>query len=223
MSYSSHNRDIFSVRADVFDKEYWRADEESASRFLRPGRLLVGGVGSGRTLPALIQKGFAITAVDISPVMVEKTKNKFPELDVRVMDIQHTDFPDASFDSIFLPFHTICYVEDINATLRELHRILKPGGTLVFTMVNRLYARSIISGRVFEPKRARRRIMPGNAEMLWTIQATPWDVIRFRRIFKHVHISGRVRLQHLTNPNWKDRVLAALPFLDKSVYFFCTK
>ncbi|OGG72670.1 hypothetical protein A3A38_00335 [Candidatus Kaiserbacteria bacterium RIFCSPLOWO2_01_FULL_53_17] len=222
-AHASHNRDMFSVRANVFDKEYWRADEEEASKFLNPGKLLVGGVGAGRTLPSLVKKGFDITAVDISPVMVEKTKEKFPGLDVRMMDIQHTDFPDAAFDSIFLPFHTICYVEDIELTLRELHRILKPGGTLVFTMVNRFYIHTILSGRVFEPKRAQRHIMPGSNEMLWTVQATPWDVVRFRRIFKRVHLSGRVRLQHLSSPNWKDRILAMLPFLDKSVYFFCTK
>ena len=223
MTYLSHNRDTFSSGAAIFEKEYWRADEETASSFFRRGKLLIGGVGAGRTIPPLIEKGFDITAVDISPIMVERTRAKFPKIDVRVTDIQRTNFPNDFFDSIFLPFHTICYVDDIDAAVREMHRILKPGGILVFTMVNRFYIKTILSKAVFQPKRAQKRIMPSSPDMLWTIQATPWDVERFRRIFKNVRMEGRVRLQHLKNPNWKDRILAAFPFLDKSVYFFCEK
>src|SRR5215469_2780637 len=108
----------------MYEVEYWRPDEEEAVKYLQPGKLLIGGVGAGRTVGHLLKKGFDVTAVDISPEMVKACKERWPQVDVQAMDLQKTTFPTNAFDDVFLPFHTIAYVDDLDATLREMKRIL---------------------------------------------------------------------------------------------------
>lgn len=223
-TFSEQNRDMFSKHVDIFaHADYWRPDEENAVKFFKPGKLLIGGIGGGRTVAPLLKHGFQITGLDISPAMVEACKERYPELDVRVGDLQKTEFPDESFDSIFLPFHTICYVDDLEKTLLEMKRILKPGGTLVYTMVNHWYIRDILAGSAFAPRRHAQSFGDENSDEVSSLYATVLDVRALRKIFPYARVSGRVKFQMLNNPNWKDRVLALLPIFDKSLYFFAKK
>jgi SAM-dependent methyltransferase len=222
---STYNKKIFSKHADIFDVDYWRQDEENSIKFLLPGKLLVGGVGGGRTIPYLLKKGFDITAVDISPEMIDVCKKRFPTLNASVMDLQKTSFSDNQFDSIFLPFHTISYVNDIDKTLMEMHRILKPGGKLLFSIPNRWYVRALLGGSIWlKDGRRNIEITRGKKEsLLSTIVFSMNDSKRVKKIFSSVEVKARISLQNLSHPNWKDRVLQSLPFFDKSLYFYCTK
>jgi SAM-dependent methyltransferase len=217
------NVDIFSRNASLYDVDYWREDEEKAISFLIPGKLLVGGVGAGRTLQHLQGKGFEITAIDISPEMVKLCRKNFPTLDVRVMDLQRTSFADGIFDSIFLPFHTIAYVDDLDATLIELRRILKFGGKLVFSIPNRWNIKAILDGSAFKGKKRLTHIQRGSNDLLETHVLSTRDTRAVKNFFTQVHVSSRISMQDIANPNWKDRLLQSVPFLDKSLYFFCTK
>lgn len=222
--FSDINRKMFDKHVDFFaEAEYWRSDEENAISYLKPGKLLVGGIGGGRTVAPLHKHGFQITGLDISPEMVTACKKRYPDLDVRVGDLQKTEFADETFDSIFLPFHTICYVDDLEKTLFEMKRILKPGGTMVFTMVNRWFINSILNATAFKPKRHGENFGKASSDELSTIHASMSDVRLLRKIFGRAEVKGRVSLQRLKQPNWKDRILGAVPFVDKSLYFFVTK
>lgn len=222
--FSEINRKMFDKHVGFFaEAEYWRSDEENAVHHLNRGKLLVGGIGGGRTVAPLLKHGFTITGLDISPEMVAACKKRYPDLDVQVGDLQKTAFPDETFDSIFLPFHTICYVDDLEMTLLEMKRILKPGGTIVFTMVNRWFINSILNGTAFKPKRHGENFGKASSDELATIHASMLDVRNLRRVFGQANVRGRVSMQRLSHPNWKDRILAAVPFVDKSLYFFATK
>jgi len=222
MRPSEQNEPVFSKRAAIFESDYWRDDEEEAARFLKPGRLLIGGVGAGRTVGHLLNRGFDIQAVDISPEMVRRCKGRWPQIPVTVQDLQKTSFGEAQFDSIFLPFHTIAYVDDVDATLREMRRILRPDGVLVFSVPNHWYARSIVSGDVFRGKRRSTPVKRGEPGTLATSFLSFADIGRVRKIFPAATVRGRISLSgRMEAPNWKDRVLRMAPFLDKSLYFFC--
>jgi ubiquinone/menaquinone biosynthesis C-methylase UbiE len=99
-----------------------------------PGtRLLDVGTGRGAVASAAAARGCAVTAVDAAPRMVSLLSAAHPALDVRVMDIHRLDLPDDSYDLATGGF-VIHLVADPGRVLAELHRVLRPGGTVALTV-----------------------------------------------------------------------------------------
>lgn len=100
---------------------------------LEPGEsVLLVGAGTGLDLP-FMPGGVAITAVDITPAMVERLRRRAAKLgmavDARVMDGQALAFPDGSFDAVILHL-ILAVIPDPYACIREAERVLRPGGRL---------------------------------------------------------------------------------------------
>lgn len=100
-------------------------------------RILDVGTGTGVLIPHLLkaagQRG-SITAVDISPRMIETARAKqFPgNVEFLTADIQESGLPDASFDRV------ICnavfpHFDNKQRALSEIRRMLRPGGMLVIS------------------------------------------------------------------------------------------
>ncbi len=104
---------------------------------LGPGhRVLEVGCGPGFfTIPAaeLVGPAGRVDAIDINPVAVRHVKQKaeakhLTNVEVTLADASKTDFPDSSFDVVFL--FGVAHALDMKATLSEMHRVLKVGGSL---------------------------------------------------------------------------------------------
>ena len=96
-------------------------------------RVLEIGVGTGKNMP-FYQKGWQITALDLSPRMLEQAKRRAErehlEVDLLLGDAQALPFADASFDTVIATF-VFCSVPDPVQGLREAARVLAPLGQLL--------------------------------------------------------------------------------------------
>ncbi len=91
------------------------------------------GCGSGHDANWLLQNGASsVVGVDISEGLIKIAESKFPNIEVHVMDMEKLDFPDNSFDLAYSSL-AIHYVDDWTQSLKEAHRVIKPGSLYVFS------------------------------------------------------------------------------------------
>jgi SAM-dependent methyltransferase len=104
---------------------------------LTPGaKILDVGCGSGIPITKyLIEKGFAVTGIDISEEQVKKAKIRLPSGVFAQMNLEDIDFPENSFQAIIC-LHTIYHTPKVThlSTLKKFFKILKPDGTLMITL-----------------------------------------------------------------------------------------
>jgi SAM-dependent methyltransferase len=94
-----------------------------------PGRVLEVGAGPGELAERIRRElGAALVAIDISPRMVELARRR--GVDARVGDAQDLPFDDGEFDCAVAAW-MLYHVPDVDRGLRELRRVLRPGGRLV--------------------------------------------------------------------------------------------
>lgn len=131
------NRLRYTLYAPLYDRvaRFGGARKRSLTLLeLRPGeRVLIDGAGTGADLP-LIPEGVEITATDLTPAMVERIRERARRLgrpvDARVMDAHALELPDGSFDAVVLHL-IVAVVPDPVRALREVSRVLRPGGRAV--------------------------------------------------------------------------------------------
>jgi ubiquinone/menaquinone biosynthesis C-methylase UbiE len=98
------------------------------------GRILDVACGTGENFTAYRQPGSTFTAIELSAVMLEAARERARRLGMtvilRVMDAQHLEFADASFDTVVSAMST-CTFPDPAAALHEMRRVCKPGGRIL--------------------------------------------------------------------------------------------
>ncbi len=104
---------------------------------LREGtvRMLDAGAGEGRNLPLLLQQsGIQIACCDASASGLLKLKKRFGgKVDITLCDLDHLPYTDQSFDAVLL-WDVITTLPDPLPALKEVWRVLAPGGRLVCNM-----------------------------------------------------------------------------------------
>jgi SAM-dependent methyltransferase len=106
--------------------------EEAVAAVVRacaPQRFLDVGCGMGELAERVqVELGAEVVAVDISPRMVELTRAR--GIDAREADVQALPFEDGSFDCVAANW-VLYHVPDLALGVRELARVIRPGGWLV--------------------------------------------------------------------------------------------
>jgi len=114
------------------DTRRWAKAQLKFFRQLR-GRVLYVGIGTGQEI-AHFPAGLHITAIDISGNMLAQCRSRadrYPgSIGLVLMNTESLAFPDNTFDTI-LTVCTFCSVEHPDQGLKELRRVLTPGGKIL--------------------------------------------------------------------------------------------
>src|SRR5581483_8663672 len=103
----------------------------AAEAVVRPGdRVLDAACGTGDLAIADVNAGAGtVVGLDFAERMLERARRKRPELEWHQGDLLQLPFDDAAFDAATVGFG-VRNVADLDRALRELRRVLRPGGRL---------------------------------------------------------------------------------------------
>lgn len=105
--------------------------------------ILEVGVGTGLSLP-LYPEVCRVTGIDISLPMLQKAAEKVESLgmanvELKRMSAEHLKWPEGTFDKVLLCYVISC-VERPEQIIKEVHRVCRPGGRVLF--LNHFHSRN---------------------------------------------------------------------------------
>jgi ubiquinone/menaquinone biosynthesis C-methylase UbiE len=123
-------------------------------------RVLEVGVGLGTDLVQFAKAGAVCHGIDITDRHLGMTARNFAlrglEVELKKGDATRVDYPDGFFDVVY-SFGVIHHIPDAHAVMREIRRVLKPGGRCLVALYHKgsffhLYmvlVRGLLQGRLF--------------------------------------------------------------------------
>jgi 2-polyprenyl-3-methyl-5-hydroxy-6-metoxy-1,4-benzoquinol methylase len=117
----------------------WARRVKMLSSHLKPGMTVLElGCGTGYFTRELARSGADIVAIDVSPELLEiaKADCAAPNVIYQIQNAYSLGYLDALFDSVV--GSSVLHHLEIQPAVREIYRVLKPGGTIYFTEPNML-------------------------------------------------------------------------------------
>ena len=220
----------------------WR----SVQKAVPPGaRLLDLGCGTGIDAVFFAQKGYRVTGIDASPEMVRQAcrraeasgvGERVSALNLAIQDLE--GLRQGTFDGIYSDLGALNCMPDLEAAVRDCASLLKPHGTLVFSVIGRICPWELVYYTLRgDLARAQVRFTDGQAPVslqggrVWTRYYTPGEFVRiFARRFELRSCRGLnlflpppylvgilERFPDFYRPlAWLDRHTAGLPLLNRA-------
>jgi SAM-dependent methyltransferase len=116
---------------------YWRYHRDQFLELLpsASGQTVDIGCGEGRLTRHLKELGHEIIGIDASPSMVAAARGLDPSIDIRLADAAALPLDDASPD-LAVAFMSLHDIDAMPLAVREIARVLRPGGRLCFAIVH---------------------------------------------------------------------------------------
>jgi ubiquinone/menaquinone biosynthesis C-methylase UbiE len=134
------SREFFErIERHRYEKE-WHIPQAADFAGARGLRVLEIGCGVGTDGLQFARAGAIYTGVDLTDAAVELARKNFATAglpgEFRVADAERLDFPDESFDIVY-SHGVLHHTPDIEAAVKEVHRVLKPGGRAIVMLYHR--------------------------------------------------------------------------------------
>ena len=99
-------------------------------------RVLDVGCGAGTFLRLCADRGAEVSGLDAAAGMLEVARQRVPEADLQLGDLQRLPYPDAVFD-VVTGFTSFFFADDIVAALAEAGRVARAGAPVVIEVFGR--------------------------------------------------------------------------------------
>jgi ubiquinone/menaquinone biosynthesis C-methylase UbiE len=142
-AWQRHSADWIRWAREPGHDSYWHFHRDTLLPSLPPpGRLTLDiGCGEGRLTRDLRELRHRVVAIDQSETMIEAARAADPDGDYRVADAVALPLEDGEAD-LAIAFMSLMDMDDMPAALREIARVLEPGGMLIASVVHPLNSAS---------------------------------------------------------------------------------
>lgn len=158
--YSTLEKDRFASAFTYGRAKIDRMIDEIFASLPEESAILDVGCGTGEHLHRAVDSGLQAFGVEPAPAMLAVARHNVPQAEIKQGVATELPYGDAQFDLVIM-VEVLRYLDraDTEKALREARRVLKPGGRLFVTLVNRWAldgffilqrARSLAKGRQFD-------------------------------------------------------------------------
>lgn len=125
---------FFDGTVELLSLGQWEKWQNRVFEDLTGKKILEIGVGPGKLLRRLAQKGYSVTAIELKKGMADDARRRIKkaslDVDILTQPIGRLPIKDESFDCIVLTF-VMSQIEDLDEAIGEMKRVLKKGGKVI--------------------------------------------------------------------------------------------
>jgi glycogen(starch) synthase len=193
-------------RSDPFSTLYEKKRKAVLDHFGRAPRRRILDVGGGYgRMAGPLSQDHDVVLCDISQEMLEEARGRWPALELVQADARQLPFADSEFDAM-LAIDLMAHLPNLEEGLRELARVVRPGGAVVFDTTNAspwwvLAYPAYVNWR---PKRLLRTMLAGGVLPEWraTVRHHRPGEVREAAVAAGIRLEGCRKLGPRWSPKW---------------------
>lgn len=126
---------------EAYSSTYIRTSEEYVIKTYMPlgSFVLDVGCGTGRTTAYIRDNKCNVIGIDLAEPLIVRARKLYPDIEFAVMDASNLTYADNTFDTVFFSFNGIdnfSSLDERHGAIKELMRVLKPGGFFIYSSHN---------------------------------------------------------------------------------------